>query len=194
MAEPILQSKLLTFIESIMPLSEHFKEKIASKLVLKKVKKGDVIIKSEMVCDSLFFIRSGFVRGYYPYKGKDITLWINTSGEILGSGRPILEDSVSQETIEAIDDCEFEVMLKRDVRELLASHYEVVLLMNYILSNYYADASDRALMSKIPNAKQRYEFFLQSRYGRLANEVPLKYIASFLGLRNETLSRIRGNR
>ncbi len=192
MAEPILQSKLLEHLEAIMPISEHFKEKILAKLMLKKVKKGEVLIQQGSTCDALFFIRSGFVRGYYPYMGKDITLWINTSGEILGSGKPLLEDSLSQETIEAIDDCEFEFMHKRDVRELLASHYEVVLLMNHILSNYYIDASDRALMSKIPNAKQRYEFFLQSRYGKLANEVPLKYIASFLGLRNETLSRIRG--
>jgi hypothetical protein len=55
---------------------------------------------------------------------------------------------------------------------------------------YYQGASERAFICRIPTTKKRYERFLNT-YAHLLERVPLKYIASFLGMRLETLSRIR---
>jgi len=55
---------------------------------------------------------------------------------------------------------------------------------------YFLGATERAYISRLPTALKRYQRFLVS-YPHLINRVPLKYIASFIGMRLETLSRIR---
>ncbi len=193
MPNRIQKSLFIAHAETIVPLSDSFKSNLLSKLRLLKVKKGACILKQGTLSEYVYFIRQGYVRGYYEYQDKEITLWLNSVGEVVGSGSPIIGDVPANETIEAIEDCELELIKKADIRKMLQTYYEVLILMNHLLMNYYTDASERALMSKIPNASDRYKYFLKSRYGKLANEVHLKYIASFLGIRNETLSRIRAS-
>ena len=62
-----------------------------------------------------------------------------------------------------------------------------------LLEQYYSEAEERAYISRIPNAGKRYRHFLDTK-ASLANRIPLKYIASYLGMTIETLSRIRSAR
>ena len=55
---------------------------------------------------------------------------------------------------------------------------------------YIQGASERAFIARLPTAQKRYERFLVT-YPHLMNRIPLKYIASFIGMRLETLSRLR---
>jgi CRP-like cAMP-binding protein len=184
-------SLFLDFASTLLSLSAAFNEAVMSDLKLCVVKKGEHLINYGESADYKYFIRKGILRGYIIHNTKEITMWLNSAGEIVATGENILEQSVANESILAIEDCELEVLSKPKFHELIKNHYEMVLLTNTILLYNYQDACFRALISKIPNATERYNYFLSSKYGPLINRVPLKFIASFLGLRNETLSRIR---
>lgn len=187
----IENSLFLDFASTLLSLSTAFNDAVMSDLRLCVVKKGEYLIKCGESADYIYFIRKGILRGYITHNTKEITMWLNSAGEIVATGENLLEQSIANECILALEDCELEVISKVKFHELIKNHYEMVLLTNTILLYNYQDACFRALISKIPNATERYNYFLSSKYGSLINRVPLKFIASFLGLRNETLSRIR---
>ncbi|MNI86057.1 hypothetical protein D3C73_1431130 [compost metagenome] len=72
--------------------------------------------------------------------------------------------------------------------------YENFPIANYVgrkmTEIYFQSAAERAYLCRLPTAQKRYQRFLFT-YPHLVNRVPLKYIASFIGMRLETLSRIR---
>jgi CRP-like cAMP-binding protein len=187
-------SHFLNYADTLLKVSQGFKEALASKINLCKFKKGDILVKSGELSSHIYFIRTGILRGYIMHRNKDITLWLNETGDVFTTGERLLEISPSIECIDVLEDCELEVISKVEFQELVKIYYEMVMLVNYVLVNNYKDASFRALLSKIPNAKERYKLLVSNKYGLLINKIPLKYIASFLGLRNETLSRIRAIR
>ena len=75
---------------------------------------------------------------------------------------------------------------------LIIAHYDKrgANTIRKLLQQYYKDAEGRAFVARLTNAENKYKYFLK-RYRHLANRVPLKYIASFLGITLETLSRTR---
>jgi hypothetical protein len=77
-----------------------------------------------------------------------------------------------------------------DLDKLYVQFPEFNIVTRKLLQKYYKDAEGRAFIARLTNAENKYEQFL-IRYSHLANRVPLKYIASFLGMTLETLSRVR---
>lgn len=186
-AEP----KLVSYFERFTNLSPAFKQSLSEKIKYKKVVKGEFFFKEGNPAEELYFITKGLVRSYARYKGKEITLWINAETEIFTSTRGFVNNNVSDENIVACEDCELEYITKTDLNNLFNSFYESYILTRLILEQYYLDANERAFISKIQGAKDRYEYFLKSKKGYLMNRAALKYIASFLGIRLETFSRLR---
>jgi CRP-like cAMP-binding protein len=77
-----------------------------------------------------------------------------------------------------------------DLQDLYAQSPEFNIVIRKLLQQYYRDAERRAFIARLTNAENKYKYFL-TRYSHLANRIPLKYIASFLGITLETLSRVR---
>jgi CRP-like cAMP-binding protein len=77
-----------------------------------------------------------------------------------------------------------------DYQDLFIKFPEFNIVARKILQKYYQDAEGRAFIARLTNAENKYRLFI-AKYGHLANRIPLKYIASFLGITLETLSRVR---
>ena len=95
-----------------------------------------------------------------------------------------------KENIQVLDDAELFVMTLEDLRDLYNRFPEFNILVRNLLQKYYADAESRAYIARLTKAENKYRYFLEIHPG-LVNRVPLKYIASYLGMTLETLSRIR---
>ena len=94
------------------------------------------------------------------------------------------------ENMQAIENCELLALTWSDFQNLYIRFPEFNTVARKLLQKYYQDAEGRAFIARITNAENKYRLFLTS-YGHLANRIPLKYIASFLGITLETLSRVR---
>ncbi|KQM68200.1 hypothetical protein ASE74_24220 [Pedobacter sp. Leaf216] len=138
----------------------------------------------------IYLILEGAVHGYLKMGNKKITTWIAAENELAGTIRNLWESEVSDEYIETIDPV-FAIAIPHEMSKLL---YENFPIANYVgrkmTEIYFQGATERAYISRLPSALKRYKRFLVS-YPYLINRVPLKYIASFIGMRLETLSRIR---
>jgi len=138
----------------------------------------------------IFLILKGVVHGYLKMGNKKITTWITVENDLAGTIRNLWTDEASEEYIETIEPV-LAIAVPHEMSRLLYNNFDIA---NYVgrkmTEIYYRSASERAFLSRIPTARKRYERFLKS-YGYLADRVPQKYIASFLGIRLETLSRIK---
>jgi CRP-like cAMP-binding protein len=92
--------------------------------------------------------------------------------------------------MQAIENCEMLALTYSDFQDLYIKFPEFNIVARKLLQKYYQDAERRAFIARVTKAEKKYRLFL-TRYGHLANRIPLKYIASFLGITLETLSRVR---
>jgi CRP-like cAMP-binding protein len=94
------------------------------------------------------------------------------------------------ENMQAIEDCEALALTLIDLEKLYEQFPEFNTVGRKLLQQYYSDAEGRAFIARLTSAENKYKQFL-TRYNYLANRIPLTYIASFLGITLETLSRVR---
>jgi CRP-like cAMP-binding protein len=143
-----------------------------------------------MTCEHIYFIVKGALRGFTREGSKDITTWITIENEMVSSILSLDERVRSIENIQALEKCELLSLTLTDLGIMYDRFPETNVLARKILQRYYADAEQRAFIARLTKAENKYRHFLK-RHQALSNRIPLKYIASYLGVTLETLSRIR---
>ena len=155
------------------------------------IQKGKFLMKPGNTGEHIYLILKGVMRAYIKEDGKEITTWINEENEIVGSIRSLGLYIPSDEYLQAIEDTQLIGIPYRMVESLYDTYPEANIIGRKILEESYRDAEERAYICRIPSAEKKYKRFIETR-PRLINRVSLKYIASYLGMTNETLSRVRG--
>jgi len=138
-----------------------------------------------------FFVASGLVRGFIKDEGKEITTWVSLGSEFVGAiQHPDEMQQPSIEYLQALEKTEVVAMSNAFINKLYESYIETNIIGRKILALQYYAASQRAILARIPSAERRYEKFLELNAFEIT-KVPLRCVASYLGMRLETLSRIR---
>lgn len=181
---------LIDFIQNVQPISKAAADYIAETCFVQKTLRGKYLLKPGEYCQNYYFITKGLLRAFIKLGGKEVTTWINLEGAITTSIRSMSKRAPSREFIQTLDDCEFIVIPYDALDNMYKNFPEMNTVGRMILSAYYGDAEERAFISRIPNAEKRYHFFLEYN-ADVATRVASKYIASYLGMTEETLSRIR---
>ncbi|RZL49582.1 MAG: Crp/Fnr family transcriptional regulator [Pedobacter sp.] len=182
---------LLNVFNSIYQLNDEIQEAIANESEIVHVKKKTRLLNAGEISNTIYFINKGAARVYYLNKdGTEITSWFLFENELLISVYSFFTGLPGFEYLETLEDCTF-VALKR---EKLNKLYEKYLEMNFIgrkLTEYYYIRNEKqANELRMLTAKQRYQELLITN-PKLLNRVSLGHIASYLGISQETLSRIR---
>jgi CRP-like cAMP-binding protein len=153
-------------------------------------KKGTILVKADTIAGNVYFIKKGVVRGFVQEGKNDITTWITTENEMVTSISSFDLQVPASENIQCIEDCDLLGMSYDDVQRLYIELPEFNIVIRKVLEKYYRDAEGRAFISRLTSAEGKYIHFLKTS-AHLANRIPQKYIASYLGLAEETLSRVR---
>jgi CRP-like cAMP-binding protein len=188
--EPAAIASLLTVLNQLYPLSSEAQQYLRDHVTSCTVAKRKLLLKEGMVCEHIYFIVKGALRGFTREGQKDITTWITVENEMVSSILSLDERVKSIENIQALEKCELLALTLADLEVMYEQFPETNVLARKILQRYYADAEQRAFIARLTKAENKYRHFLK-RHGALSNRIPLKYIASYLGVTLETLSRIR---
>lgn len=183
-------SSLLTVLQFFHPLKPATREFIENNVVLREVRKGKMLLKSGDVCQELYFIQKGALRGFMREDDKDITTWFSVDNEVVTSISGLNDQAPSIENIQAIEHSTLLVMSFETLKTLYQDYLEFNIVGRKLLERYYQDAEGRAFIARIPGTERRYLHFVKT-YPHLINRIPIKYIASFLGVTLETMSRVR---
>lgn len=137
------------------------------------------------------FIVSGFMRKFYINdKGEEVTVDLNNGPRFFTSYFPFVNQTISNEYLQCITDCELLRITKTDAdstsKTSITQKDYTIRLFQQILEEDQQRINDLATLT----AEQRYVKLMKHSPAIIKN-VPLKYIASYLGIKPESLSRIR---
>ena len=184
---------LFDTIEQIGSIPEQVKWLIQEKLKRKKVKKNTIIQAKNSEVLHLYFIHSGFVRGYYDFNDHQVTTWLNGPGNFILSISNFFGKIPAKQSVQTITDCKLIYIEIKDFFEIIYSDFQSFKVYQKMLEYYYFAAEERVFLSKIPNSKERYQYFKKSMFYPNLSNLSDKYIADLLGIRPETLSRLKKN-
>lgn len=188
-AKPEL-SNLFAYLNSFHSISPDSAKYVSRKIVERRLKKGELLQKSGTICPCIYFVEKGILRGYIVDNNKKVTTWITSENQLVSSIRSLLLQVPTPENIEALEDCVLFGFDIADLQHLYDNYPEWNALGRKIAEYYYAFAEDRAFICRLSNATERYNYFMTNN-GHLINRIPQMYIASYLGMTVENLSRIR---
>ncbi|MDQ0966464.1 CRP-like cAMP-binding protein [Flavobacterium sp. W4I14] len=183
-------SPLVSIFKKFHPLNDEIEKRINQHTFPISYKKNKYLVSPVDRNKFLFLILKGVVRGFIKDGDNEITTWIAKENEIVGTIRNLWIDGDSDEYLQALEDVDL-VAIPHVLSEYLYENFpEANIVGRKMMELYYRSAEERAYLCRISSAEKRYKRFLLS-FPDLINRVSLKYIASFLAIRLETLSRIR---
>ncbi|WP_138989717.1 Crp/Fnr family transcriptional regulator [Larkinella sp. C7] len=184
---------LLNQINQFAPLSLEGQAALAGMLVRKEVPKGYFLLEQGQICRYLYILEKGFARGYYRQDGKDISLWFAFEGDMLASLYSFVTFKPSYTNIEILEDSIISGISYEQLNELYQNYPEFNLIGRLITQKYFIELEERTLSFQFQTASERYHQLIE-KHPQLLQKASLGHIASFLGISQETLSRIRAKK
>ncbi|GAA3950895.1 Crp/Fnr family transcriptional regulator [Pedobacter ginsengiterrae] len=183
-------SPLISIFKQFHPLNREIERLINEQTFPVSFKKNKFLVSPVDRNNYLFLIVKGVVRSYIKDDKTEITTWMAKENEVVGTIRNLWLEGGSEEYLQAIEDVDL-IAIPHTLSDYLYDNFpEANIVGRKMMELYYRTAEERAYLCRISSAEKRYKRFLISFPG-LVNRVSLKYIASFLAIRLETLSRIR---
>lgn len=167
-------------------------KEIMDHLKLVSLGKGDFLLKAEQVCDKYFFIESGAVRLYYIKNDKDFTVWIGTAGQIFTDLESYLSQTKSRLNIEAIEPTKAYTILKSQSDNLALQSNIYNTLLRKTVEIAFVNLSKNVISFQSDEASERYARIEKEK--KWLAQYPLRYISSFIGVTQSSLSRLRAKK
>ena len=184
----------LHFLNKVFEASGITKEELKAilpKYKLVNFKKGDFLLKEGQVEKKYWFIESGFVRSYIiDTEGNDITFNLYSSKDVVIDYPSIFFFSPTRENIQALTDCVCWEITFQDFQEMFNSIPNFREQQRGLLVGSYFALKQHSISLIADEAKERYLRLLKEKPHIIQN-VSLKHIATFLGITDTSLSRIR---
>jgi CRP-like cAMP-binding protein len=185
-----MKEAFLAHIRTYTRITLPIRDFLLKEIEMVEYKKNEVILKEGRRCFYIWFINKGSVRTYYAYKNKEITSWIYKEHEIVTSIETIGTSSPSVTSIQATEDTQLARLSLTKLEELyiLYPHFqsfgrkwaqETIAAIAYVYRGY-----------DFMSPKEKYDLLL-TIFPDVTQRVNLGHIASFIGITQETLSRLR---
>jgi CRP-like cAMP-binding protein len=143
---------------------------------------------------NIYFILEGAVRTFYRDRNSDdITSWLLFEGDLAISVSSFYNQSPSFEAMEALEDSWVVVLSYESLMNLYQKHMEFNYIGRSLTEAYYIKSEEKANTLRMLSAQERYEQLVKL-YPFILKRVPLRYIASYLGITQSTLSRVRSKK
>lgn len=167
--------------------------KIKEKHFIKRFKKGKRLIKMNQFNNHYFILKSGLARSQViDYKGNDITTQFFTAGNIAIAPLALFKKTTPIENVLALTDCEAWAINFQDFQCLFENNIEIAEWGRLWMAEQITNLKVRSTEMITEDATTRYIKLIKSK-PEVIQQAPLKHIASYLGITDTSLSRIRKN-
>lgn len=181
---------LVEKLNSLSTLDTALAERVRSVSYLLHYKAGDIILRDGDTCKKIALVARGLTRSYYIADGKDITSRFMEEGFILTSWISYYTQKPGNEFVEAAEDTTLVCINYTDIEKMYIDFPESNIVGRKQVEYAFYLSEQRTQLLRKHTAERKYELFLQY-HPNLIQRVPLKHIASYLGINEETLSRVR---
>lgn len=177
-------------IDRIAVLPAESKEALKACLSEVFFPKGHVLFRAGKVESNMYFIRKGIVRAYSYQHENEITFWFGSEGEAVISMRSYVEGLPGYEDIELLEDCALLELKMSDLKRLFESDLHIANWGRRFAERELIRTEERLISRQFRTAQERYSELIQTNPD-LVKRVQLGHIASYLGITQVSLSRIR---
>lgn len=178
------------YLEQHLELAEEDWSFIKEKLKSGKASKGTILTRTDSIENKLYFIGNGIFRLYFEAENKDITMNLGFPGSFISSYSSFLTQLESEFILESMTDTEFIFLTKEDMTELYHTTSCGNQLGLIFTEGNFLYLSKRETDFLVKSPTERY-LDLFDEQPRLIQEIPQKYLASYIGITPQALSRIR---
>ena len=182
--------QLFAHINKYHPLGDEAQNTLHDCFEQITLSKNEYLLTEGQVCRHLYFLEKGALRGYYNMDGKEVTHWFGFEEDFVTSFYSFITGSMAVENIQLIEGSILWAISKERLTALFNQYHEIERLVRIAYEKYYIRLEERFVNAQFKNATERYENLLQQT-PHILERVPLGFIASYLGISQETLSRIR---
>lgn len=152
--------------------------------------KNELLLEEGKICRHLYFLEQGALRGFYNLDGKEVTYWFAFEGDFVTSFYSFTTQEPAVENIQLLEGSILWAISKETLSDLFNRFHEIERLVRIAYEKYYIRLEERFVNAQFKTAAERYEQLMQQT-PHILERVPLGQIASYLGISQETLSRIR---
>ena len=185
--------EIFSHFEKYIKLSELLKKELTSRLKPVSFSKGDLILDADRICRESYFVTQGILRTYFIKDGKEISEYFSGKDEWVNSPRSFMQRSTDIYYIDAIEDSETISLHVDDLVFLFDNFPEMERYARLSMGSVFGHLLERITSMRFTQARERYAHF-QMNYQDIFHRIPLRMVASYLGITQETLSRIRAKK
>jgi CRP-like cAMP-binding protein len=184
---------LIDYLLQFAHLNQQQIDLIKGKGVSREIKKDEYFQEAGKIPREVAFLTEGIVRiCYYNNKGDEITKYFIDETHFIVDITSYSQSIPSSAYIQAITDCKFIVFSKEAMKALSMTILIWDDIINKIMNKALVEKVNKISSMLAEDATERYLSFF-TNFPTLANRIPLSYLASYLGITQSSLSRIRKN-
>jgi len=181
---------LIKHISQFISVSSSEIETITNAFEITNVKKNIILEKENQLTNYLYFINNGFLRVFYVNDGEERTTQINCPSKFITSFESFINTTKAYDNVETITNCQLLRINKQNLDELNYKVKNWRIFTEKIYEQALMFNEERTRDMILLNAEQRYKKLIALQ-NDIAKNVPIQYIASYIGIKPESLSRIR---
>lgn len=185
-----MENKLLHYFSKIMPISNEEADAIAATMNIKHYKKGEVLLKEGQISTEAYFVLEGCVRQYFLIDGEEKTTNFFTEEQWVISLNSFSNSIPSHHFMACCTDCVLVVGNREKEEDLYHRFPKLETVSRKVMEKVFAEQQEIMVSYTTDSPEQRYLKLLNSR-PNLFQIIPQYQIASYIGVKPESLSRIR---
>lgn len=187
------KNQLLEYLTQYNLFTDSEINEFISLATISTIKKGDFFIKHDEMCTTLSFVNFGIFRSfYYSNNDEEITYCFTFPNTLLVAYSSFITQNKSEENLQALTDSEIISISKKELENLAESNNKWLNFLKIIAEKEYVELEKWIFNHQKSNAQKRYVDLINN-YPQFVQQIPLHYIASYLGITQRHLSRIRAS-
>ncbi len=177
-------------LNNIYPLSDTSKELLKKSISEGKYKKGHILLEADKIEKNIYFIKKGVARAYSNKDNVEITFWFGKEGDTIISMKSYIANQKGYENIELLEDCELYELKTTDLQKIFDEYIDIANWGRKFAEQELVKTEERLISRQVRTATERYKELLKDNPD-LIQRIQLGHIASYLGITQVSLSRIR---
>lgn len=177
-------------LSEIYPLPLDAKQKLKACITEVSYPKGHLLISAHKVEKDVYIVKEGIVRAYVSTEYGQVTFWFGKEGDPVLSMKSYVADQKSYEDIEVLEHSTFYKLKTEALKSLYQSDIHIANWGRKFIEFELMKTEERLISMQFKTAAQRYSELMEN-YPELLQRIQLGHIASYLGITQVSLSRIR---
>ncbi len=177
-------------IDKIYPIPDFSRDNLKKHITEVSYSKGSYLMQAQKIVPYIYFVKKGIVRAYASTEDNDITFWFGSEGDTVISMKSYVEDQPGYENIESLEDCELYKLETIHLRELFNQDIHIANWGRKFAEKELVKTEELIISRQFKTALERYKDLMRDK-PHLLKRIQLGHIASYLGITQVSLSRIR---